>query len=53
MSMPSLSVEKTGLPPAKSSLPVLIWLPPGAPSHLQSPTSWDPKTAVMESILML
>jgi len=53
ISKPSLSIGRTTLPPAKSFLPVLIWLSPWAPSHIQSPTSWDPKTAVMESILML
>ena len=53
ISKPSSSVERSVLPPAKSSLPVLIWLPPGAPSHLQSPNSWYPKTAMMESILTL
>ena len=31
----------------------LIWLPPWAPRHMRSQNSWDPKTAVMESILML
>jgi len=48
---PSHSVEITALPPAKCSLAVLIWLPPWAPSHIGSTNSWDPKTAMMESIL--
>jgi len=35
-----------------SSLPLLIWLPPSAHSHMQSAHSWDPSPAVMESILI-
>ena len=46
ISKPSLSVGRTALPPAKSSLPV-------PPSHMRSPNSWGPKTAVMGSILTL
>jgi hypothetical protein len=45
--------QRTTLPPAKSSLPMLIGLPPWAPSHMPSPKSWGHKTAVMESILTL
>jgi len=37
----------------KSSLPVLIWLHPWATSHMRSMNSWDPKNAVMQSILTL
>jgi hypothetical protein len=32
---------------------VLIWLPPRAPRYMWGPYSWDPKTALMESILTL
>jgi len=53
ISNPSLSVGKTALPPARSSHLILIWLPPSAPSYMRSPYSWDPKTAMMESILIL
>jgi hypothetical protein len=53
ISKPLLCIEGTALPPAMSPLPVLIWMPPRASSHMRSPNSWDPKTAVMESILML
>jgi hypothetical protein len=42
-----LSVVRTALPPAKFSLPVMIWLPPGASSHMGRLNSWDPKTAVV------
>jgi len=49
----SLSFGSIMLPPAKSSLLVLIWLPPYAPSHMRSPNSCRPKTTVMESILTL
>ena len=50
---PTLSVRRTALRTAKSSLLVLTWLPPLAPCPMWSPNSWDPKTAVMESILTL
>jgi len=53
ISKPSLGIGRTALQPAKCSLPVLLWLPPWAPSHMPSPNSWDLKTAVMECILML
>jgi len=53
ISKPTLSIGRTVLPLAKSSLLVLIWLPPWASSQMQSPNSLDPKTAVMESILTL
>jgi hypothetical protein len=53
ISKPSLSVERTALPPAKSSLAALTWLTSWAPSHMWSLNSWYPKTTVMESILML
>ena len=53
ISMPSLRVGSTALPPAKSSLLDLIRLPPWAPSHMRSLDWWDPKTAVMGSILTL
>jgi hypothetical protein len=53
ISKPMLSIRRTALPPAKSSLPVLIWLLPWARSHMRSPNSFGPKTTVMESILML
>jgi len=52
-SKPSLSVGKTALLPAKSSLPALIWLPPSGSSCVRNPNSCDPKTAAMESILTL
>jgi len=52
ISKPSLSVGRTVLLPAKSSLPALIWLPPSGPSHMRRTNSWDPNPAVMESILM-
>jgi len=52
ISQPSLSIRKTALLPAKSSLQVLIWLPHRAPSHMQIQNSWDPTTAVMDRILM-
>ena len=50
-STPSVSIGRIGLPPAKSSLPVLI--SPSALSHIWSPNLWHPKTTMMESILML
>jgi len=50
---PSLSVRSTAPAPAKSSLLLLIRLPPFAPSHLRSPNSSDPITAMMDSILPL
>jgi len=50
---PSLSVGRTALRPAKSSCPLLIWLPPWAPSHMRSPNSWDSNTAVLESTMTL
>jgi len=53
ISKPSLSVGRTALLPAKSSLPGLIRLPPWAPTHMRSPNSWNPKTAMMDRILML
>jgi hypothetical protein len=49
----ALSVGRTAMPPGKSSLLVLIGLPSSAPGHIQRPNSRDPKTAMMESILML
>ena len=53
ISKPSLSIGRRALPPGKSSHRVLIWLPPRARSHMQRVNSWDPKTAVIESILTL
>ena len=53
ISNPSLSVGRAALPPAKSSLPVLICLPLCAPSYIRSPNSWGSKPGVMESILTL
>jgi len=50
---PSLGVGRTVLLPAKSSLPLLIRLPPRAPSHMRSLNSWDPKTNMVECILTL
>jgi len=46
-----LRVGRTVPPPAQSTLPALIWQPPWASSHNQSPNSWDPKTTAIESIL--
>ena len=53
ISKPSLRIGRTALPPAKSSLLVVIWLPPRAPGYMRRLNSWDPKTPVMESILTL
>jgi len=48
-----LSIGRSALPPAKSNIMVLIWLPPWAPCHMRSPNYRDPKAAVRETILML
>jgi len=48
----SLSIMRTALSPAQTSLHVLSWLPPWAPSHMGSPNSWDPKPTMMGSIPM-
>jgi len=53
ISKPSLSVVRTALQPANSSLPVIVWLPAWTLSNRWSPTSSDTKTALMESILTL
>jgi len=53
MSKPSFGGRWITLPPAKSSLPGLIWLPHSSQSHIPHPNSWDPQTSIKENILML
>jgi hypothetical protein len=51
ISKPPPSIGRPALPHTQSSLPVVIWPPPWAPSHMQSTNSLNPKTAVMECIV--
>jgi len=53
ISKPWLRVGRLSQPDAKSSLPVRIRLPLWDPPRMWSPNSWDPTTAIMESILTL
>jgi hypothetical protein len=48
-----LMVGRVSLPHAMSSLPVQIWLPQWAPSHMWNPNSRDLKTSMMGNIRTL